>query len=263
MTATALHRRAVSPRAAALAARFRTLQQRLGARLHAVLLRFFRAQSRRVVRRYLSLTTHAQRLVRARLGLELRVAVDQLIADSDGSELARLLQAHVLAMLEAADGLAVSLVGGDAWVADSPRVRAMLASAVYYPDGITPTTARVIEAVMDEGMRRFYSPWQIAHGVPRDGFVGLLARLDGIGAARAETITRTVMAFASQQAAHERYAEAGVAEVDILDGDGCGWTSHADTDKANGSRRTLAAARAHPISHPRCRRVSAPVLPGR
>lgn len=46
----------------------------------------------------------------------------------------------------------------------------------------------------------------------------------------------------------------GVRYVEVLDGTGCGWTSHVDGDRANGSIRRLQDAVEHPLSHPRCRR---------
>lgn len=50
---------------------------------------------------------------------------------------------------------------------------------------------------------------------------------------------------------------AGAADVDwfeIFDGNDCGWTSHEDPDRANGSIRSRDEALATPLSHPRCRR---------
>ena len=76
---------------------------------------------------------------------------------------------------------------------------------------------------------------------------------------RAEAIAVTEIALGSQHAAHDRYASAGVTHVRIIDGPDCGWTSHDDPDKANGSIRTLDEAQERPLSHPRCRRVSLPL----
>lgn len=50
-------------------------------------------------------------------------------------------------------------------------------------------------------------------------------------------------------------AAGGVEWVEILDGPSCGWTSHDDGDKANGTLRTLGDAAAQPLSHPRCQRA--------
>ena len=44
----------------------------------------------------------------------------------------------------------------------------------------------------------------------------------------------------------------------VFDGFDCGWTTHTDPDKANGTVRTIEAAAEAPISHPRCRRAFGP-----
>jgi hypothetical protein len=37
-----------------------------------------------------------------------------------------------------------------------------------------------------------------------------------------------------------------------FDGDDCGWTSHDDPDKADGTIRTLDEASDYPLPHPNC-----------
>jgi hypothetical protein len=53
-------------------------------------------------------------------------------------------------------------------------------------------------------------------------------------------------------------AEAGVRHVEVFDGFDCGWLTHTDLDKANGTVRTVDDAAGAPISHPRCRRAFGP-----
>ncbi|MFJ9799828.1 hypothetical protein [Streptomyces sp. NPDC101145] len=48
--------------------------------------------------------------------------------------------------------------------------------------------------------------------------------------------------------------------VEIRDGAGCGWTSHQDPDKADGTLRTIDDALAHPLAHPNCVREIRPHL---
>jgi hypothetical protein len=47
---------------------------------------------------------------------------------------------------------------------------------------------------------------------------------------------------------------AGIEWVEVLDGHGCGWRSHEDPDKANGSVRAVEEAQNYPVAHPRCTR---------
>lgn len=80
---------------------------------------------------------------------------------------------------------------------------------------------------------------------------------------RARTIARTETGTAYNRATLAGYAASGrVTEVEVFDGDGCGWTGHGDPDQADGSTRTLAEANAHPLAHPNCQRAFAPVVAG-
>ncbi len=117
---------------------------------------------------------------------------------------------------------------------------------------VTQRTRRQIERIIVEGSAEGLSSAQVADRIR--------AAAPKIGA-RAGTIARTEMALVSQEAAFNRYRSVGVQFVDILDGGDCGWTDHDDGDGADGSRRTLQAAEAQPLSHPNCVRVSVPVVP--
>ena len=70
-----------------------------------------------------------------------------------------------------------------------------------------------------------------------------------------EMAVLTKAAVANNAGSVNRYAELGIGWVEVMDGSGCGWTSHDDMDRANGSIRTLEDAANHPIAHPRCRRA--------
>ena len=59
-------------------------------------------------------------------------------------------------------------------------------------------------------------------------------------------------AVAANAGSINRYAELGIGWVEVLDSARCGWTSHGDPDRANGSIRSLEDAAQHPVSHPRC-----------
>lgn len=80
---------------------------------------------------------------------------------------------------------------------------------------------------------------------------------------RAHIIALTESANAFNVAATEGYAESGlVTEVEVFDGDECGWTEHDDPDLADGSTRPLTEADLYPISHPHCQRAFGPVIEG-
>jgi hypothetical protein len=72
---------------------------------------------------------------------------------------------------------------------------------------------------------------------------------------RSEMIARTETATAYNLGGTYAYEEAGVKEVDVLDGDG-----DDECASANGQRWTLEEARDNPIAHPGCTRVLKPVI---
>lgn len=78
---------------------------------------------------------------------------------------------------------------------------------------------------------------------------------------RALNIARTELGYAANAGATVRYAESGfVLAVRVHDGDGCGWRSHDDPDKANGTIRTLQEAELYTLAHPSCQRAFSPVV---
>lgn len=70
-----------------------------------------------------------------------------------------------------------------------------------------------------------------------------------------EMLARTKTALAYNTAAFTEYRESDIKWVEVFDGASCGWVSHDDPDKANGTIRKLEDAEAFPISHPQCRRA--------
>lgn len=78
---------------------------------------------------------------------------------------------------------------------------------------------------------------------------------------RSTMIALTESANAYNISATAGYRDSGlVEEVEVFDGDDCGWTEHTDADMADGSTRTLDDADEYPISHPNCQRAFAPVV---
>lgn len=77
---------------------------------------------------------------------------------------------------------------------------------------------------------------------------------------RAYTIARTELGFAANAGAAARFKTSGlVLAVRVYDGDGCGWKSHTDPDKANGSIRSLEEAEQYTLGHPNCQRAYGPI----
>ncbi|WP_328624050.1 hypothetical protein OHA88_02775 [Streptomyces sp. NBC_00353] len=74
----------------------------------------------------------------------------------------------------------------------------------------------------------------------------------------AESATLAKSAVAYNSGTLNRAREAGVQNMEVFDGIGCGWTSHKGPDKATGTLRTVEDAAAWPIAHPRCGRAFGP-----
>jgi hypothetical protein len=89
------------------------------------------------------------------------------------------------------------------------------------------------------------------------GPVGMVRYADGSYrrlADYADTLLRTTTARAYNAGSLNQYRQMGVGFVEVTDGADCGFATHNDGDKANGTVRPIAEAFAHSLSHPRCRR---------
>lgn len=81
------------------------------------------------------------------------------------------------------------------------------------------------------------------------------------GRHRAMMIARTESATAWSRGSMLGWKDSGrVSKVRVFDGDGCGWSSHDDSDKADGSIRDLDDVMGHETAHPNCVRSFAPVV---
>lgn len=126
--------------------------------------------------------------------------------------------------------------------------------------GINDTTRLFVYDQVRLAQKEGYSIYQMADGVPAEGYLGIRGAVTETYKNRAETIARTELAYAQNILAVDRYHRRGVTEVEIMDGDGCGWESHDSGDKANGSVRTLEEFLQTPLAHPRCVRVPLPLV---
>lgn len=89
------------------------------------------------------------------------------------------------------------------------------------------------------------------------GPVGMVRYADGSYrrlADYADTLLRTTTARSYNAGSLNQFGQLGVRFVEVLDGAECGWTTHDDGDKANGTVRRIQDAFEHSLSHPRCRR---------
>lgn len=145
--------------------------------------------------------------------------------------------------------------------------------------GIADTSRDALRRLIGDGISKGLSVEQIVGGVAPgtssvrgeipafDGIRGLVdswlstgtGRILGGGtsptSSRSYLIALTETASTWNVSALASYKGLGVGFVEVFDGPSCGWTSHNDPDLATGSIRSVAAANAQPLSHPRCQRA--------
>jgi hypothetical protein len=68
-------------------------------------------------------------------------------------------------------------------------------------------------------------------------------------------VARTNTALAYNDASFLEYQDAGVKYLEVFDGPSCGWRSHDDSDKADGTVRPIDDCIAFSIAHPNCQRA--------
>lgn len=239
------------------AAAFHALDKRLRPALVRRLHRFFNAQARRVVAAYL-----AEYSIKADVLDEPATQppqAEELLHDQERNELWLAVLPFLLQAILSAMDMAGSMVGLTAIVETDPRVQRLLSDARLHLAGVHGTTLNAVRTTLAEGFKRGYSPRQIAYGVPEYGFAGLAVSVAETYVGRARTIADDQIVTARQRAAIERYQEAGVAMVQVVDGAACQWETHDSGGPSNGTIRTLHDAYAHASAHPHCARVFVPV----
>jgi hypothetical protein len=245
------------------AQRFHRLDANLTPPLTRRLQRFFSDQAARVLHRFL-LAIPAANWDRATKDIEEMPVVPPTAEEILPHEEQGMLWLALIPFLYQATvnsgNLAGELVGVGVFASQDPRIYELLKDAGSRVAGIHRTTLEAIRATLAEGVQRGYSMRQIAYGVPEDEFRGLRAVITESYKGRALTIATNEIANARAMAAAERFQEAGVSMVYIMDGPGCGWFSHSGGDVANGSRRTLIEYRQTPYSHINCVRVGLPIM---
>lgn len=145
---------------------------------------------------------------------------------------------------------------------EGPEVKPVINQIGNDVTGINDVSRQKLRRIVAEGVERGYSLDQLVRGVPDDNFAGLRQTVDGWsstgagqGTSRAAMIARTETANVYNHLALSGYDAGGIGSVLVFDGRDCGWTSHEDPDKANGTTRKIADARQHPIAHPNCGRA--------
>ena len=253
-------------RARVLARNLTRTQGRIAAKMEEALDSFFRAQAKRAVDVFLD---RPKAMMDGAIQYK-NLNPGDIIPPSDDAKIVGAVRPFLLQMSLSSSEIAAELVGTAPLTATSPEMVALLRTAGRRIRRINTITRQAVRATLSEGLARGLSDFEIARGVrelrdstgrvTRQGFTGLRSIVEETYKGRSLTISRTEMGITSTEASAERYADAGIKKVDIIDGPDCGWTFHDDGDLADGSTRTVEELRATPLSHPNCVRIGLPVL---
>jgi hypothetical protein len=250
----------------AITQRFRYLQARRYGVMTARLRVFFHQQAARVTARYLGTTTATLEIPvwmgRLWLGELKETQADALLPAEENRRLQIVMSPELQGQYLQSAQIASDLLGAEVMEPGDPRVRDYLSIAGDRITNVNDVTRQAVQDALVLGGERGYNQHQIAYGVDEPGeyFTGINDIVDQTYTRRADAIARTELAFASASATLDTYDESNVTQVEVSDGEGCGWTSHDDPELADGSIRDMEDAQQYPIAHPNCVRVFLPVF---
>jgi hypothetical protein len=159
------------------------------------------------------------------------------------TDLGRVLDVRRSVVDAAVRDLVADLKAASSYTLSTARALARAVDRLSRVDGTPTEQARALERTLrDKGLTAV---------VYRDGSRHGLAEY-------ARMAVRTKLAETWQLASFDLFRQAGITYVEVVDGAGCGWSSHDDPDKANGTIRSLEEAGAYPLAHPNCGRSTYP-----
>lgn len=146
---------------------------------------------------------------------------------------------------------------GRDFIVDDATTTRVLQHAATRVVRIDETTRQAVSATLQEGQARGYSNWQIAHGVPAEGYRGVDGLFQETWRGRADMVARTELQHAQLVSAVERYRASGLIDrVRIIDG--CQWDKPC-CDR-NDTIVPLEQAGSITLNHPNCTVTIVPVL---
>jgi len=171
--------------------------------------------------------------------------------------LAAILEQRYLAMLAAVHAALIRLFGLDAerFVISDSAVNLLLVDAAQRVVRIDETTRQAIAEQLRVGQALGLSTYELAHGNANIGYHGIEGLYSETWKGRAETIARTELQHAQNEASLNRYAATGMVDhVKIIDGDE--W----DLPCAQRNGRIVPISERPQLNHPNCTMVLVPVL---
>lgn len=179
--------------------------------------------------------------------------VDDIFPAGQDEELTIILNGFYLEVDSAAWTLLEEALGLSEYDAAGSVTQRILMNGAARVVEINGVTKAAIQEVLIEAEQQGYNLFQTVQGVADDGFAGLNAVVEETYRGRAETIARTETAYATNDATLGRYREAGVEQIDIIDGDGDDCCA-----SRNGTRVPISSS--PDLCHPNCTLVVLPVV---
>ena len=179
-------------------------------------------------------------------------------ADAEQERLAAVLDPRYEGMLLAVHELvasAFSELTPDEFRLDDEATRLILEEAATRVVLIDEATRSAIASTLQEGQKRGYSAFQLAHGVPEEGFAGIDGLFTQTWQGRAETVSRTEVAHAQVVASLNRYQATGMVRYVRLH-------ENTDTDEPCASRngKVVPITEQPGLLHPNCRLGLEPIV---
>lgn len=196
------------------------------------------------------------------------LGVDDLIGPEDEEALGVVMKRFYAQVLEASWGVwNVSLGVEVAFDLENPLVTALLKEAGERVAGITDVTREALREVLQYGAEQGWSVDELVEGMPEDGIRGIRDVVEETYRGRSRAIARSELGWAQNTATVNRYEDAGVRQVLVLD-DGFD-NSDENCVYIAGQVRSLAWTQSdhpgegpsgikNPLQHPNCVRCFAP-----
>ncbi len=183
--------------------------------------------------------------------------LDELIEADDWLDMERTVKRFYIEIISASWETWNTALGSEiAFELTDPAVVVAMRSAATRVQSINDTTRQAIRDLLVYGGEQGWTLGQLVAGDETQP--GLRDVVEETYKGRAKAISRSEMAHAQQVAAVERFSAAGLTHVIVFDGGGD--DSDDVCNQLNGTRQTLAWARANPTGHTNCTRCFSPAF---
>lgn len=235
----------------------RRKRSQIGAKLQRIRIGQQKAMRKELTRFFDDLAKRAMKRLNGKQEKTVRIDPGDLISEADWEVLAEIQTRYVQQIMELSwDTWNGALDSEIAFDLQSPLVLRAVRRAGTRIKDVQDYTIEQLKELLDYGYQSGWSIEQYANGDGERG--GIADLIEETYHNRAETIARTELGTAQNLGTIDRYKDANVKSVRVLDGG----TDDSDDicNELNGTEQTIAWAEANPLEHPNCTRAFEPVL---